>query len=276
MSPSATRRTRSRLSGRSDRAGRAATNELTGAATRLRFLGTGAAGGTPGRGRSHRLESSLLVEAGVRLLIDVTRDFERQSRALERLDAVLLTHAHADACGGVAELRRWLRSRGVERLPLYAGAATIAALEERFRRLDHCDFVPIRPGRRRHLGGIELSALEVPHAREERFPTFAWRIREDRRVLVYASDVARLTPELERFSRGASLLVIDGAMWRRQLFSHLTIDRELPRLCDWRVERIVLTQIGRTAPAHERLEHETRRLCHRARPGHDGLTLKLP
>ena len=241
----------------------------------LRFLGTGASGGTPGRGRSQRLESSLLVEAGVRLLIDVTRDFERQSRALECLDAVLLTHAHADACGGVGQLRRWLRSRGVERLPLHAGDATIDALQKRFRRLDHCDFKPVRPGGRRQLGSARLSALEVPHAREERFPTFAWRIRQGRRVLVYASDVARLTSEFERFSRGASLLVIDGAMWRRQLFSHLTIDRELPRLCNWQVERIVLTQIGRTAPAHERLERAARRLCPHARPGHDGLVLRL-
>ena len=176
---------------------------------RLRFLGTGASGGTPGRGRSRRQESSLVVDAGVRIVIDVTRDFERQS-ALEDLDAVLLTHAHADACGGVAQLRRWLRARDMERLPLYASAATIAALEKRFRRLDHCDFNPVRPGQR-----------------------------------------------------------------RRRLFSHLTIDRELARLCDWEVERIVLTQIGRTAPPHERLERAVRRLCARARPAYDGLVLEL-
>jgi phosphoribosyl 1,2-cyclic phosphodiesterase len=242
---------------------------------RLRFLGTGASGGTPGRGRSRRRESSLSVEAGVRIVIDVTSDFERQSSALEGLDAVLLTHAHADACGGIAQLRRWLRARDMDRVPLYASAATIAALKRRFRRLDHCDFKPVRPGQRRRLGGVELSPLEVPHALEERFPTFAWRIRQGRQALVYASDVARLTPELEKFSRGASLLVIDGAMWRSQLFSHLTIDRELPHLCRWRVEQIVLTQIGRTAPPHDRLEHATRRLCARARPGYDGLVLEV-
>jgi phosphoribosyl 1,2-cyclic phosphodiesterase len=36
----------------------------------------------------------------MQLLIDVTRDFERQSNAFEDIDAVLVTHAHADACGG--------------------------------------------------------------------------------------------------------------------------------------------------------------------------------
>jgi hypothetical protein len=37
----------------------------------------------------------------------------------------------------------------------------------------------------------------------------------------------------------------------------------------------VLTQIGRTAPPHERLERATRRLCARARPAYDGVVLKL-
>jgi hypothetical protein len=36
-------------------------------------------------------------------------------------------------------------------------------------------------------------------------------------------------------------LVIDGAMWRRTLFSHLTIDRDLPALCRWPVNRILLS-----------------------------------
>jgi hypothetical protein len=56
---------------------------------------------------------------------------------------------------GIPQLRRELRSRGREQLPLYAGAATIAALEKRFRRVDHCDFKPVRPGRPRRLGGVE-------------------------------------------------------------------------------------------------------------------------
>jgi hypothetical protein len=68
-------------------------------------------------------------------------------------------------------------------------------------------------------------------------------------ALVYASDVAAVEPPLARLARGAQLLVIDGAMWRRRLFSHLTIDRELPALCRWQVDRILVTQIGRTALA---------------------------
>jgi phosphoribosyl 1,2-cyclic phosphodiesterase len=207
----------------------------------------------------------------VRLLIDVTRDFRRQARGVGRIDGVLLTHAHRDACGGIPELRRWLARRDATPLRVFAAPETIMALERRHRRLDHCDFAAVRADQRRRIGQVEVVAVEVPHARERHFPTFAWKLRQAGSTLVYASDVARLTPELERFSRGASVLVIDGAMWGRRLFSHLTIDRHLPRLCDWRVDRILLTQIGRTAPPHDRLIRDVRNLCPRAEPAHDGL-----
>lgn len=78
---------------------------------RLRVLGTGAGGGTPGRGRSGRRESSLLISDGTALLVDVTRDFAAQAEHLVGIDAILeailLTHRHRDAIGGLPSLRRW-------------------------------------------------------------------------------------------------------------------------------------------------------------------------
>jgi phosphoribosyl 1,2-cyclic phosphodiesterase len=244
---------------------------------RLLFLGTGASGGTAGRGRSRRRESSaLLSQAETRILIDVTRDFSEQRRSIRGpLHAVLLTHGHRDACGGLPALRAWMQDRCGERIPVYASAATIKAVRRRFKRLDHCELVGVREGQRRRIGPWTVTAVTVPHARERSIPTFAWRLTTAGRTLVYASDVARLTPRLRRFASGASLLVIDGAMWGRTLFSHLTIDRELPGLCGWRVQRILLTQIGKTAPPHARLAGEVQTLCPRAAPAHDGLSLRL-
>jgi phosphoribosyl 1,2-cyclic phosphodiesterase len=242
---------------------------------RIRFLGSGASGGTPGEGRSARQESSAVVDAESKILIDVTRDFRQQGREIGRLDAVLITHAHRDACGGLGALRGWWRERSSEPLRVYASAQTIAALRTRYRRLDHCAFVAVGDGQRRRIGRVNLASLTVPHAREPRFPTFAWRLTDGTTSVVYASDLARLTPELRRFCRGATLLVIDGAMWHRKLFSHLTIDATLPELCDWNVDRIVLTQIGRTAPAHEQLEREVGALCAKAQPAFDRLELRV-
>src|ERR671936_292165 len=105
----------------------------------------------------------------------------------------------------------------------------------------------------RLLDGID--AVLLPHAREAEVPTYAYRI-DCGGTLVYASDVARLTAELRGVCAGADILVIDGAMWRRKLFSHLTIDAELSELCRWEPARILLTQIGRTAPPHEALKQE--------------------
>ena len=64
-------------------------------------------------------------------------------------------------------------------------------------------------------------------------------------------------------------------MWDRPLYSHLRCDRALPVVCDWDVRRIALTQIGRSAPPHDRLARRVRALCAKALPAYDGLELDL-
>ena len=88
---------------------------------RLRFLGTGASGGTPGRGRSARAESSLLVEGPARLLIDASRHFREQSQELPELDGVLLTHAHRDATPPHEDLRREVEALCPRAAPTWDG-----------------------------------------------------------------------------------------------------------------------------------------------------------
>jgi hypothetical protein len=135
--------------------------------------------------------------------------------------------------------------------------------------------VAVRPGTRRRIGSWSGSACIVPHARDKRFQTFAWKLTAGDLQIVYASDVAYLTRSLERFCRGASVLVIDGAMWGRQIFTHLTIDRALPELCTWKVGRIILTQMGKTLPPHPTLERQVTARCERAMPAYDGMRLPV-
>lgn len=241
---------------------------------RLLFLGTGASGGTPGRGRSGRLESSLLVSNATTLLIDVTRHFHVQARRLSQIDAILLTHGHRDAVGGLPALRRWWLERGSSRpIEVLLNDATAEVIRERYRRLEHCRLRPIASGESSRVGAFSVSALAVPHARDPRFETFAWRVTSGSRTVVYASDVAQLTDELERFSAGSAALVLDGAMWRRRLFSHLTIGDALPIACAWPVDSIILTQIGRTAPPHPQLQRQVTSLCPKALAAYDGLAV---
>ncbi len=248
-----------------------------GETPRIRFLGTGAGGGTPGAGRSQRREScALVLGADTTILVDVGGDIDPTETQLKRCDAVVLTHGHSDAIGGLAALGR-VRPADAAPVLVYALPATIAAAERRFAQLQHCDFRPFRPGDRARVGGWTLSCLKVPHASNPiRFPTVAWKLTNSGRRLVYASDVARLTSRLRKFSRGAGLLVLDGATYHRSIFSHLRIDEHVPQVCRWPVDRILLTQIGRSAPPHDELALVVSELCERAAPAYDGLEIALP
>lgn len=248
---------------------------VSAAPIELSFLGTGASGGTPGRGRSRRRESSLLVRGGgATFLFDVTRDFPVQATALRHVDLVLVTHAHRDASGGLPALDRFA-AQGAAAIPVLASPSAIALFQRRRRPPARLRFVAVAPGEVHRFGRWRIRAQTVPHATDPRFVTYAWKLSSGGFTLVYASDVARLEAALERFCRGAELLVLDGAMWSSAMPWHLTIDRELPRLCRWRVERILLTQIGRTAPPHAELTKKVARLCPRARPAWDGMRLRL-
>lgn len=141
---------------------------------------------------------------------------------------------------------------------------------------------------------IDVTRGEIPlrrwwrdHGLREPLPVYAsgptCRVVESRHARlehctltpVRAGERLRLTRRLERFTAGASALVIDGAMWRRRLFSHLTIDQALPDACRWQMDSILLTQIGRTAPRHEDPSRAVAALCPTARPAHDGMRVAL-
>jgi phosphoribosyl 1,2-cyclic phosphodiesterase len=125
----------------------------------LRFcsLGSGSSG------------NALVVEARVglfttRLLVDNGFPFAALQRRLARagltlpdLDAVLLTHEHADHVGGVAALLRRTS------LPVYASAGTAAAAQ--LKRAGR--WRPLRAGVSVDLGGVAVHPFAVPHDASE-------------------------------------------------------------------------------------------------------------
>jgi len=217
------------------------------------------------------MESSIAVTAGATtVLVDVTRDFSRQVRPLRQIDLVLLTHAHRDATGGIPALARWLAARE-RRAAMWSAAATLRALEARHRRLAPLERVPFRGARAWH--GLAIAGCVVPHAADT--TTLAWRIAYGGRTLVYASDVARLERPLRALSRGCDLLILDGATWRRRIFTHLELRSAALEVARWPVRRVLFTQLGRSTPPHEQLEAWLRAVDPRLGAAHDGLELDV-
>src|SRR5687767_545276 len=86
---------------------------------KLTFLGTGTSTGVPSIGcdcetctstdsRDKRLRVSILIEhADQTVLVDTSSDFRQQAlrHELKRLDAVLITHCHADHIFGLDDIR---------------------------------------------------------------------------------------------------------------------------------------------------------------------------
>jgi phosphoribosyl 1,2-cyclic phosphate phosphodiesterase len=111
----------------------------------LTFLGTGTSNGIPMIGctcpvchssdpRDRRNRTSAVIRWDARTyLIDTATELRLQALAagLDAIDAVLMTHAHADHTGGFDDLRRF-NELAQARIPVYAGAATAEVLRERF------------------------------------------------------------------------------------------------------------------------------------------------
>ncbi len=111
----------------------------------LQFLGTGTSNGVPEIGcacavctsadaRNKRYRSSVLIRnGGVNILIDTTPDLRIQAliHRIERIDAVLYTHHHADHIFGIDELRKFNSILGSS-LPCFMAPETKAVLERTF------------------------------------------------------------------------------------------------------------------------------------------------
>ncbi len=205
--------------------------------TELIFLGTGTSNGIPVIGchcpvctstdpRDRRSRTSALIRSdGRTYLIDTATELRLQAIAvgLDRVDAVLMTHAHADHTGGFDDLRRFNELAG-QHLPLYAGPETAGVLRERFAYafIDQFPFYGGKPDLTLHavdgpfdLFGREVIPIPVLHGR---MLVHGYRFGD----LAYVTDAKEIPPASMDLLRDLDILVLN-ALRERPHPTHLSI-----------------------------------------------------
>ena len=84
--------------------------------------------------KHRRTRSSILIEIdGKHLLIDVSSDFRQQALQyrIPKIDAVLITHCHADHIGGIPDIRSYTPAASPP-LPLYGSPESVENIRQTF------------------------------------------------------------------------------------------------------------------------------------------------
>jgi phosphoribosyl 1,2-cyclic phosphate phosphodiesterase len=216
----------------------------------------------------------LLSESGgERLLVDCGPDIRAQllDAGVGDLNAVVVTHDHADHCHGIDELRPIAQRRGP--LPLYARAHVLDARQHRF---DYAfagsgfysPVVEARPVERELLlGNAKIRLVDQPHGH---VTSLGLRFDEDERSAVYAIDFNVMLPDMAELYQGADILICD-CLQRRPHPTHAHLDAVLGWAKDLGVSQLFLTHMNNS------MDYATlsRELPDWAAPAYDGLEIEL-
>jgi phosphoribosyl 1,2-cyclic phosphate phosphodiesterase len=244
-------------------------------------LGWGAC--DPANPRNRRLRCSLLVEqtsasGTTRILIDTSPDLREQliSSNVDHLDAVFLTHEHADQTHGIDDLRSVVIHQR-RRIPTYFNMSTAKDIMARF---SYCFVTPegseyppllnrhsIEAGQSQTIEGkggvVTLSAFDLAHGQ---IPALGYRIGS----AAYTPDVSDIPeaswPSLENLD----LWIIDGLRYAPHP-SHFSVSDALSWIDRFKPKRAVITNM------HSDLDYEVLRqsLPESVVPAYDGMRLEV-
>ena len=253
---------------------------------RVTFLGTGTSTGVPIIGcdcavcrspnpRDKRLRPSIYIDVPDRacLLVDTSSDLRQQALThdIRRVDAVLITHSHADHILGLDEVRRFNMLQK-SAIPVYADARTLADLRHTFSYIFN-DATPAGGGIPQltlsriagpfSLGGLEILPVPLLHGKR---PILGFRVGS----FAYLTDCNRIPDESWPLLEGVRTLVLDALRYKTHP-THFSVAEATEAAGRIGAERTFFTHI-----AHDLGHAETcARLPHGVELAYDGQVLEI-
>ena len=236
----------------------------------LLFLGTGTSAGIPMIGchcdvcsstdaRDKRTRPSVLISYGdTRVLIDTTPELRLQAvnNKVDRIDAIVFTHAHADHIFGLDDVRRFNAVKGGS-IDVFIDDRTYEALSRCFsyafqapdpaQKLFRPHLVRHNIAGEFHINGVAWTPIPLMHGD---LPVLGFRIGN----LAYCTDVSLIPETSFALLKNLEVLVLDALQHKRHT-THFSLEQAMEA-----AEKIAAKQTLFTHIAHGMAHAETNRL----------------
>jgi phosphoribosyl 1,2-cyclic phosphate phosphodiesterase len=200
--------------------------------------------------RNHRLRASVWFKVGGKnILVDTSVDLRQQAlRAkLDRVDAVLFTHPHADHTHGIDEIRSFNFAQKT-RIPAFGNSWTCQELREKFPYIFNPG--PIEGGGiplvdlrlidahspELQVEGIRVIPIPLQHGSRE---CVGYRIN----TVAYITDCSYIPPSSLDRLRGLSVLVLDCLRIAKH-GTHFNLDQALETVAQLKPRKTFLTHLS--------------------------------
>jgi phosphoribosyl 1,2-cyclic phosphate phosphodiesterase len=220
----------------------------------------------------------MLLRDEDRLLVDTPPELRLQLLAADvaSVDAVFITHLHADHVHGIDDLRIF-SLRGGRALPMYVALEHERELRQRFDYIFDDAIQPIpetsapdielstfEAGDELDIAGFRLTPLAFPHGRTR---SFGFRIG----ALGVIVDGKTIPPEAMEVLEGVEVLVINTLWWGNPHPTHFNVEEALEAIQSVGAKRAYLTHLTHRLEYKELLE----RLPAGVEPAFDGLVVVI-